>query len=152
MTCAAVAASALLWLAAAPASAELSAPPAILAQEPLFAEIVDRARSLKTQAEGLRASAEAPGDSFIRDVRRLAELDMQGQKIVRDRGNDGDLACILRGISEDLAVKLDALAGATEPSARENVLRELIYLLNDNVEVIVTPPSVQSGVPADGAI
>ncbi|MDX5393676.1 MAG: hypothetical protein LPJ86_07620, partial [Caulobacteraceae bacterium] len=110
------------------------------------------ARSLKTQAEGLTASAEAPGNGFLRDVRRLAELDMQGQKIVRDRGNDGDLACILRGISEDLAIKLDALAGATEPSARENVLRELIYLLNDTVEVIVTPPGVQSGVPADGAI
>ncbi len=71
---------------------------------------------------------------------------MAGQKVVRERGNDGDLACILRGIAEDLPVKLAALQLASDPIARDSALKELIYLLNDNIEVILAPPGPASGI------
>ena len=53
---------------------------------------------------------------------------------------DGDLKCILRGIAEDIPLKLDAVEAATSPAARATALSELTYLLNDNVEVVTAPP------------
>ncbi|MDP3298952.1 MAG: hypothetical protein Q8M38_02505 [Phenylobacterium sp.] len=153
MPCAALAASTLLWMAASPAPARPEAPvPApATALEPLFAEIVTRAQGLKVQAEALRQSAAPVSEAFKTGIADLAALDMKGQQIVRDRGNDGDLACILRGIAEDLPVKLAALQLANEAGARDTALRELIYLLNDNVEVLVAPPGPASGIPPGDA-
>lgn len=154
MPCVAIAAASLLWLTASPAPKTPEPPPmagAVLL-EPMFADIVARATALKAQAEDLRTSGQAPGEAFSTAVAELAELDMAGQKKIREKGVDGDLACILRGIAEDLPVKLAAVQLAPDAAGRDTPLRELIYLLNDNVEVVVTPPEVQSGVPADGAI
>ena len=80
----------------------------------------------------------------------LSQLDMQGHLILKERGTDGDLKCILRGISEDIPKKIAAVEAATSPTLRATALSELSYLLNDNVEVITTPPqpTAQSGVPA----
>jgi hypothetical protein len=74
---------------------------------------------------------------------------MQAHLILKERGTDGDLKCILRGISEDIPKKLEAVETAATPAARAVALEELSYLLNDNVEVITTPPQpdAQSGVP-----
>lgn len=154
MPCAAIAASSLLWLAAAPAPKTPEPPPiaAAVILEPLFADIVARATALKAQAEALRASGQAPGEEFKTGIAELAELDMAGQKRIRDKGVDGDLACILRGIAEDLPVKLAAVQLAKAAADRDAALREMVYLLNDNIEVVVTPPEVSSGVPSDGAI
>jgi hypothetical protein len=66
---------------------------------------------------------------------------MQGHLILKERGTDGDLKCILRGISEDMPKKLDAVEAAATPAARRVALDELAYLLNDNVEVITAPPA-----------
>jgi len=153
MPCAALAASTLLLMAAGPAPArtEPPTPPPAVALEPLFAEIVSRAGALKTEAETLRQTEAPPPEAFKTAVADLAALDMKGQQIIRDRGNDGDLACILRGIAEDLPVKLAALQLASDAGARDNALRELIYLLNDNVEVLVAPPGPASGIPAGDA-
>ena len=57
----------------------------------------------------------------------------------QERGTDNDLKCILRGISEDIPVKVAALEGAPDAAARKLALDELSYLLNDNVEVITSP-------------
>lgn len=153
MPCAALAASTLIWMAAgpAPARAEAPLPPAAVALEPLFADIVGRASALKTEAEAMRQTEAPATEAFKTGIADLADLDMRGQQIVRDRGNDGDLACILRGIAEDLPVKLAALQLASEASARDNALRELIYLLNDNIEVLVAPPGPASGMPPGDA-
>ena len=70
----------------------------------------------------------------------LAALDMQGHLVLKDRGVDGDLKCILRGIAEDIPVKLGAVEAATNAAERRVALDELHYLLNDNVEVITAPP------------
>lgn len=153
MPCAALAASTLLWMAAGPASAppEPPTPPPAVALEPLFAEIVSRAGALKAQAEAMRQGQAPASAAFKTGIADLAALDMKGQQIIRDRGNDGDLACILRGIAEDLPVKLAILQLASDAGARDSALRELIYLLNDNVEVLVAPPGPSSGVDPDDA-
>jgi hypothetical protein len=154
MSCAALAATTLLWMAATPAPAQPNAPtPApATALEPLFADIVARAQNLKAQAEAMRETDAPASEAFKTGVADLAALDSRGQQIVRDRGVDGDLACILRGISEDLPVKLAALQMAADKPARDTALRELVYLLNDNIEVLLAPPGPASGLAPDGSV
>lgn len=140
MSCEAVAAAALLWLAAGPAPAPVAAPPPAVAHEPLFSGIVDKARALKVEVDGYRTAGTAPAAGFGARIGELAALDMQAHIALRDRGLDSDLKCILRGIAEDLPVKLAELQAATDPKARDLALRDMAYLLNDNVEVITAPP------------
>lgn len=155
MSCDAIALSASLWLAFAPTgdgaalqpAAAVSAPAAPLAAEPLFADIVGRAGALKAQAEGWTGKT---GDlagfaDFKARIGQLAELDMQGHRLLAARGTDGDLKCILRGIAQDLPVRLSEVEKAADAKARDRALKEITFLLRDNVEVITTPPSVTSG-------
>ncbi len=146
MSCDAVASLAVLWLAAtAPMTPgpRLRPPPAAVAQEPLFADIVKRAGALKADVDGVRAGKALPAD-FKAQIGELAALDMQGHLLLAKRGTDGDLKCILRGISQDLPLKLDAVTTAATPKDRDLALRDMAYLLNDNVEVITTPATVTS--------
>lgn len=153
MSCGAVAFSAALLFAAASPQAAPTAAPAVtaptrtaLAQEPLFADIVGRAGTLKDQAEAWKGKSALDGfDAFKGKVAELAELDMKGNKVLAERGTDGDLKCILRGIAEDLPVRVKDIEGASDQAARDNALREMVYLLRDNIEVITTPPTVTSG-------
>lgn len=131
--------------AAAPAPAPAaSVAPASVAHEPLFADIVSRSRDLKAVVDGWMAGSDAPAaDAFSAFKARtveLAALDMQGHVTLKERGTDGDLKCILRGISEDMPRKVEAVETAATPDARRSALSELSYLLNDNVEVITSPP------------
>ncbi|HWA63766.1 MAG TPA: hypothetical protein VG939_20490 [Caulobacteraceae bacterium] len=162
MSCDAVAAAAMLWLspmtlsghpalqlAAVEAPAKPVAPS--VAAEPLFADIVRRAAALKAEAEGFRKddlsgpSTALPGyAAFKARIGELADLDMKGHLELKARGTDGDLKCILRGISQDLPVRLHELEAADTPKAREDALKEMTYLLRDNVEVITTPATVES--------
>jgi hypothetical protein len=59
---------------------------------------------------------------------------------LKERGAVDDLKCILRGISQDLPEKLKAVGAATTIKAQDLALRDMVYLLNDNVEVITAPP------------
>lgn len=123
-----------------PAAAEA---PVSVAGEPLFADIVARSGALKGVVQGwIEAGAVDASDfaGFRTRAAELAALDMQGHVILKDRGTDGDLKCILRGISEDIPVKIAALEAAATPAERRVALDELAYLLNDNVEVITAPP------------
>ena len=158
MSCDAVAFSAMLWMASmGPAQTPNQVPlilattvasaPSSVAREPLFVDIVRRARALKAQAESFRRAAAAgpvtslPGYAAFRaSITELAALDMQGHTTLAQRNSDGDLKCILRGISQDLPTKLQALETAATPAARDLALREMAYLLNDHVEVITSPP------------
>ena len=139
-----LAAAAVLWLAAAsgpaaaPAGAGASA--VAVAQEPLFVDIVQRAGRLKGEVEGLRRAPGPLADSLKREITDLSKLDMQAHLLLKARGTDGDLKCILKGISEDLPLKLQALDQAAAPKDREMAITDLAYLLNDNVEVITAPP------------
>lgn len=155
MSCDPVALTAIIWFAAAspqaPATlqpaAAVSTAPSALASEPLFADIVSRAGALRGQLDGWKGvTGDLPGFAdFKLKVGQLAELDMQGHKVLAARGTDGDLKCILRGIAQDLPVRLGQVEAATDPKARDRALAEMTYLLRDNVEVITTPATVTSG-------
>ncbi|MCY1646277.1 hypothetical protein OVA11_04095 [Caulobacter sp. SL161] len=160
MSCDAVAFSAMLWMASfnpgqgagpMPAVAQAPAVPASVAGEPLFIDIVKRARQLKAQTEAYRAhlaKADPAGaaaslkafDAFTGKISELAALDMKGHLTLKERGAVDDLKCILRGISQDLPEKLSAMRAATTIKAQDLALRDMAYLLNDNVEVIIAPP------------
>lgn len=140
-----------LLMGAAPEAAAQGTPtatPQSLRAEPLFARIVEEATRLKTITVSLGAKAEPalPAD-YSGAVARLADLDMEGHRELARRGVDGDLKCILKGISEDLPQKLQALS-ESDPVQRRSAFEEMVYLLNDNIEVITTPAQVVSGVPA----
>jgi hypothetical protein len=120
--------------------------PVVVAEEPLFLDIVARAGKLKTTAEGWAAMdlvAVLGGPdwaAFKTEALALAERDMQGHLVLKERGVDGDLKCILRGISEDIPVRLTALESAATPEERASALSELVHLFDDNVAVITAPP------------
>jgi hypothetical protein len=142
MSTCAVAAAALLWLAAGPQGMreEPPLPPPAVAHEPLFADIMTRARTLKAEADGIKAGG-AVTEHFRRGVHELSELDMKAHFVLAERKVDGDLKCILKGIAEDLPQKLKALDEAKAPMARKEAVEDMTYLLNDNVEVIAAQPA-----------
>jgi hypothetical protein len=158
-----VAAAGMIWLASlsgahhGSGSAQLSllhvlsvasAPPAVnaLAKEPLYADIVGKAKSLKAMVESYRKSGVAITrfDAFKAQVDALSALDMKGHLDLAARGTDGDLKCILKGISQDLPRKLAELSAAANAKDRATALDDMFYLLRDNVEVITTPAVVTS--------
>lgn len=155
MSCDAIAVTATLWLAfAAPGdeatlrpTAAVSAPASPLAAEPLFADIVARAGALKTRVEGWKGQTGALEGfaAFKTEVAALTALDMKAHHLLAERGTDSDLKCILRGIAQDLPVRLGQVEAAADPQARDAALREMVWLLRDNVEVITTPATVTSG-------
>lgn len=125
-------------------------PPQTLAEEPMYADIVSRSRALKAVVDAWIAEGAAADSAFSdredfaafrRAAGELSERDMAGHVDLRARNTDGDLRCILRGLSEDLPRRVDALAVAETESARGEALSELSYLLNDNVEVVLAPPA-----------
>jgi len=153
-----VAAAGILWLASL--SGGYAAPPTLLPalsisapatshlmSEPLYVDIVGKAKGLKTLVEGYKKSGAAlPNlDDFKARIDALSALDMQGHIDLAAKGTDGDLKCILKGISQDLPRKFAELTAATTPKDRATALDDMFYLLRDNVEVITTPPTVTSG-------
>ena len=133
---------------AAPALAPAAAVPATLAQEPLYAEIVSRAKGLHLRLKSASPAAPVPVAALKADVEALAALDMQGHYDLKARNVDGDLKCILKGIAEDLPQRLQDLAVAPDAAAREVAIKEMTYLLNDNVEVVTAPPGPATPPPA----
>ena len=152
MSCDAVAFAATLWLASTSAAPPPASPapmltPPSVASEPLFVGIVQRAGRLKAEAKAYEAARLDGGvdklkdfSSFEAGVAELSSLDMQGHVTLVQRGYTDDLKCILKGISQDLPVKLKALEAANDPKSRHEALEDMFYLLRDNVEVITAPP------------
>ena len=138
---------------AAAVAAPAADAPVSVAGEPLFVDIVTRSSALKSIVDGWSASGAADAQGFLTgDVysdfktraEALAATDMQAHLVLKERGTDGDLKCILRGISQDLPKKLDELMKAANPAAQEVALRDMAYLLVDNVEVITAPPQPEA--------
>jgi hypothetical protein len=121
-----------------------------LAGEPLYADIISRAQGLEAAIDGFRATpglkasatpvsmAGFPG--FKTRIAELSALDMKGHLDLAARQSDGDLKCILKGISQDLPKKLSAVELAKTGAEEDAALDELRYLLADNVGVITAPP------------
>jgi hypothetical protein len=152
MSCDVAVAAFLMFTSAAPGNAVLTpavaAAPASVASEPLFADIVSRAGRLKAEVDMFRKSigdASAPQslsgfDDFSAQIKELAALDQKGHEVLVARGSVDDLKCILHGISQDLPLKLSAVTAAKTGHDENLALRDMSYLLNDNVEVITAPP------------
>ncbi len=127
-----------------------AAAPVSVAGEPLFVDIVGRAGKLKDAVESYRKGAGLIGsptpitlsnfDGFKAKVSELAALDEKGHVELAARGTADDLKCILHGISQDLPVRVAALESAKTGKEEDQALRDMSYLLNDNVEVITAPP------------
>ena len=88
----------------------------------------------------LSSSSSRPAHAEADAECHWAALDMQAHRSLAERNLDGDLKCILRGISEDLPLKLKALEEAKSTTERDTAIADMGYLLNDNVEVITAPP------------
>lgn len=155
MSCGLVIATALLLsdpnvaLSAAQPAFEAGVPPSVAA-EPFFSDLVERATVLKALTDSWAASGAVneagffTGEAFMGFKAKAGELaarDMQGHLILKERGADGDLKCILRGISEDMPGRVSALESATSAEERAVALAELSHLLEDNAEVITAPPT-----------
>jgi len=153
MSCDAAALAATLWLAstsaaAPPPQAPVASPtPPSVASEPLFVGIAQRAAKLKAETAAWEKGSldtdfdhMAGASDFEAAVGQLSDLDMQGHVTLVQRGYTDDLKCILKGISQDLPVKMKALEAAADPKARHTALEDMFYLLRDNVEVITAPP------------
>ncbi len=122
-----------------------SAPMSPLVKEPMFADIVKQASALERQVDAWRtAPPAAPSPAFEAKLAQLSTADMAGHVELAKRGTDGDLKCILRGISQDLPKKLAALKDAPGLPERKTAAAELYFLLRDNVEVVTTPAKVTS--------
>ena len=144
---------ALVMMSSSPEAAvyaNATAVPTALASEPLYADIVRRAKGLNTRVKILQANPAALGGlpDFKRELEALAALDMQGHLDLKARNTDGDLKCILKGIAEDLPVRMGELEAATTDAERSTALKEMSYLLNDNVEVVSAPPGPKTPPPA----
>jgi hypothetical protein len=154
MSCDVAAIAASLWLASTAAVGPPPATPAVdkptppsVASEPLFVDIVKRAGMLKAQTQAYeKGSLDADFDhaagatDFESAVAQLSDLDMKAHVDLVSRGYSDDLKCILKGISQDLPVKMKAVESAADPKARHDALEDMFYLLRDNVEVITAPP------------
>ena len=152
MSCGLALALALMAGDAAPAPTPVllpaSAAPTALAQEPLYADIVARAKGLHLRVKTAEASPATALAGLKKEVEALAALDMQGHFDLKARNVDGDLKCILKGIAEDLPKRLEDLAAARDAETRITALKEMSYLLNDNVEVVTAPPGPATPPPA----
>ncbi len=127
-----------------------TAAPVTLASEPLYADIVRRAKGLHSRVKIYQSMPSGLPDfaSFKSDAEALAALDMQGHFDLKARNVDGDLKCILKGIAEDLPKRIGELEAARTAEERATALKEMGYLLNDNVEVVSKPPGPATPPPA----
>lgn len=144
MSCGVMIAAALMLTdpASAATAAPLPATEAPVAGEALFLDIVARSQALKAVVDGwIETGFDAAAFAgFRQDAEALAALDMQGHVTLRERNVDGDLKCILRGIAEDMPLRLDAVQDAPSDRERGVALSELSHLLDDNAAVILAPP------------
>ncbi|WP_443748627.1 hypothetical protein [Asticcacaulis solisilvae] len=123
----------------------------VISREPSFAGLVRSARTLKTETDrfsahpALAVRQTAKFAAYARDIRALSAGDLKGHYTLRDRGTDNDLKCILMGVSRDLEIKMTAIEAARTDADLGTAFHNMSDLLSDNVDVIVTPATTDSG-------
>ena len=120
-----------------------------LSREPLYAGLVASAQQLKAQtivfAPSVGLLAQPGFQTYLQQVKALSDGDMKGHLDLKARGTDRDLKCILMGVSLDLGNKLHDIEGAKSDADMATALTNLESLLSDNIDVIVTPDTADSG-------
>jgi len=122
-----------------------------ISREPFYAGIVARAGQLEHETDTFAAKpslALLGGTKFktyARDIQALSDADMKGHLDLKARGTDNDLKCIMMGVSLDLPKKLDAIRAAKTDADLGTALGNMSSLLSDNIDVIVTPATTNSG-------
>lgn len=122
-----------------------------ISHEPFYAGLVAQARRLKQETD---AFAGAPSvtllqtpdfQTYAMDIQALSDGDQKGHMDLKARGTDNDLKCILKGVSLDLPNKLNDLKAAKTDADVATALGHMSDLLRDNIDVIVTPETADSG-------
>ncbi len=135
----------------APVSEANAEPTSKVSHEPFFAGLVKSAHSLHNETAGFAAKpslamlSQPMFTAYAERVRALSAGDLKGHYALRDRGTDNDLKCILLGVSRDLTIKLDAITAAKTDADLGKAFGNMRDLLSDNIEVIVTPATADSG-------
>ena len=134
--------------ATAPAASP-SAPVSKIAREPFFADLVMHARRLEAETKGFTPALpllqQPKFHAYTQGIRNLAAADQQGHMTLKARGTDNDLKCIMKGLSLDLNIKMDAILAAKSDAEVGTALDNMAALLSDNIDVIVTPATADSG-------
>ena len=142
---------ALLILAAAPVLPDAGKSVSPISREPFYAGIVASAGRLEHDTDAFAASpslkllGEAKFTTYARDIQALSDADMKGHLDLKARGSDNDLKCIMMGVSLDLPKKLAAIEASKSDAELGTALGNMSSLLSDNIDVIVTPATVSSG-------
>jgi len=132
----------------------VAAPPARanpLAHEPFYAGLVRTAGVLRGQTEAfgrtpqLSLRATPAFSAYLSRLQALSAGDLKGHFDLKARGTDRDLKCILLGISRDITNKIGDLKAAHNDAELAQALTNTDLLLSDNIDVIVTPDTVDSG-------
>lgn len=141
----------LLFALSTSASADAGKPASAISREPFYAGIVTTAGRLEAETDAFAAQpklsllGETRFAAYARNIQALSDADMKGHLDLKARGTDNDLKCIMMGVSLDLPKKLDAIRGAKSDADLGTALNQMSALLSDNVDVIVTPASANSG-------
>ncbi len=120
-----------------------------ISQEPFFAGLVTEAGRLKAETEGFTPTpnlvSQPDFQTYAQAIKALSAGDLKGHMTLKARGTDRDLKCILTGLSRDLPIKLTAIEAAKDDAAMKTALTKMADLLSDNIDVIVTPATADSG-------
>ncbi len=141
----------LAVFAASAIAGDAPAPVSAISKEPFYAGIVTSAGRLEQETDHLAAKpslallGEARFKTYARDIQALSDADMKGHLDLKARGTDNDLKCIMMGVSLDLPKKLDAIRAARSDAELGTALGNMSALLSDNIDVIVTPATTNSG-------
>jgi len=142
---------AFLFALAVPVPAGADNAVSAISREPFYAGIVTTAGRLEHQTDAFAAKptmallGDARFATYAQAIQALSDADMKGHLDLKARGTDNDLKCIMMGVSLDLPKKLDAIRAAKSDAELGTALSNMSALLSDNVDVIVTPATADSG-------
>lgn len=133
----------------APVSADTPAAVSAISKEPFYARLVLQAGRLKRETEAFKPSLTILSQRRFRiyadHIRQLTDDDLTGHLDLKKRGTDNDLKCIMKGLSLDLPIKLKAIESARNDAEMATALDHMAALLSDNIDVITTPATADSG-------
>jgi len=140
-----------VFLTVLPYGATAAEPVNAVSREPLYAGLVKSAKKLKAETDRLAVRPAlgtlrtARFKTYARDIHALSANDLKGHYVLRDRGTDNDLKCILMGVSRDLEIKMTTIETAKTDAELGTAFHDMSQLLSDNVDVIMAPATADSG-------